>query len=293
MCGSGWQYDRGMSALPLTAGWQARLLLDYQRRGARTVLSRREHFGPLRVQKALYPEGEGVCHTLLLHPPAGIVGGDLLELRVGLGPDAHALLTTPGAAKWYRSAGAQAQQRVDLRLDAGALLEWLPQETIVYDGALARQSLHVDLARGARFLGLEVLCLGRRASGERFSQGRFGLSSSIDLEGQPLWREWGTLHGGSALLEHPAGLRGAPVSATVLAAGVEDAQSLVLALRSALPAGESVGGDWAASALPGVLVARWLGQAGEAARAWFLRLWQVLRPLLCGLDARTPRIWNT
>lgn len=288
VCGSGWQYDRGMSALPLTPGWHASLQLGYQRRGARTVLVRREHQGPLRVQKALYPEGEGVCHTLVLHPPAGIVGGDHLALDLDLDQHAHALVTTPGAAKWYGSAGAQARQHAQLRLARGACLEWLPQEAIVYDGAEARQSVQVELAADARFLGLDILCLGRRASGEAFTRGRFALSSSIDQQGVPLWREWGTLHGGSAQLQHPAGLRGAPVCATVLAAGLQDTGALLQALRSAVPAG-----DWTVTALPGVLVARWLGQAGEAARQWFVKLWEVLRPALCGRTAALPRIWHT
>jgi len=104
----------------------------------------------------------------------------------------------------------------------------------------------------------------------------------------PLWREWGTLQGGSAWLDHPAGLRGAAVCATVLVAGLQDAAALLQALRAAVP-----DGDWAATALPGVLVARWLGQAGEAARAWFARLWQVLRPAVCGRAAQIPRIWHT
>jgi urease accessory protein len=252
------------------------------------VLTRREHVGPLRVQKALYPEGEAVCHALLVHPPAGIVGGDRLALDLDLGAGSHALVTTPGATKWYGSAGPRAVQDTVVRVGSGACLEWLPQENIVYDGAEARQTLQVDLQAEAAFLGLDILCLGRRASGEHFRRGRFGLSTRIDQGGVPLWREWGTLHGGSAFLDHPAGLQGAPVSATVLAAGVRDSAVLVAALRAAVPAGE-----WAVTALPGLVLARWLGQAGEAARLWFTALWQVLRPALCGRLATLPRIWHT
>jgi urease accessory protein len=277
-----------MSEATPAASWTARLELGYVHRAGRTVLGHRSHRGPLRVQKALYPEGASVCHTLVLHPPAGIVGGDRLELDLTLGAHAHALLTTPGAGKWYRSAGPRAVQEICARLEMHAALEWLPQETILYDGAIGRQRLRVDLAEGAHYLGLEVLCLGRRAAGERFASGRFSTVSAIDQVGQPLWREWGTLHGGSAFLDSPVGLRGAPVGATVLAAGVHDASALVRALRAALPAGE-----WAVTALPGVLVARWLGSGGEAARAWFLQIWGILRPALFGIEAQWPRIWNT
>jgi hypothetical protein len=111
--------------------------LASSRRDDSTILARREHRGPLRVQKALYPEGPGVCHAIVLHPPAGIAGGDQLEIRVEADAGAHALLTTPGAGKWYRSSGAQSSQRIHIKVGAGATAEWLPQESILFSGALA------------------------------------------------------------------------------------------------------------------------------------------------------------
>ncbi|MFZ5506601.1 MAG: urease accessory protein UreD, partial [Pseudomonadota bacterium] len=112
------------------AGWQARIALGYRALDGRTVLARREHSGPLRVQKPLYPEGDAVCHTLLLHPPGGIAGGDALQVELDAGPGTHALITTPGATKWYRSAGPQARSDLHLRVGAGAVVEWLPQDAI-------------------------------------------------------------------------------------------------------------------------------------------------------------------
>ncbi len=307
-CASASQYDQAMpddavltppilSACPTAEGWRARLRLEFTRRAERTVLTGRVHQGPLRVQKALYPEGQAICHGLLLHPPSGIVGGDQLDIDVEVREGAHALLTNPGATKWYRSAGATALQDIRLRVEAAARLEWLPQENIVFDGALGQQTLQVDLASAARFLAFEVLCLGRRAAGERFTHGRFGMQTCIRQAGMPLWHEWGTLHGGSAFLDSPVGLRGAHTSATLLLAGVEDAPALAKVLRAALPASP----QWAVTGLPGVLVARWLGLGygtgsavgPEAARGWFLQCWHVLRPLTLGAPAVTPRIWRT
>src|SRR5258706_481568 len=177
-----WRYDFPMRlADPVAAAWKASLSLGFTSHGTRSVLSRREHDGPLVVQKALYPEGEGVCHAIVVHPPGGIVGGDQLGLRVDCAAQSHALLTTPGAGKWYRSAGAWARQSLDFSV-AGTL-EWLPRETIVFDGALAELTTTVDLAEGARFIGWEVVCLGRRGAGERFERGRLRLSTRIDSAG--------------------------------------------------------------------------------------------------------------
>lgn len=271
--------------------WQARLDLRFARRGEGTILAANRHEGPLRVQKALYPEGGAVCHAIVLHPPAGIVGGDALDIDIAVGAGAHALLTTPGAGKWYRSAGPLATQRLVCAVEAGGALEWLPQESIVFDGARAAMSGRVELAGDARYLGWEVLCLGRRAAGERFASGDIRLETRIARDGHPLWLERGALAGGGPLLESPAGLAGFSVCGTLLASGPGLDAGLLAACR-AVP-GREPGARQAVTLLPGLLVARYLGHAAEAARAWFAALWQVLRPALIGRAALMPRIWNT
>ncbi len=271
--------------------WRARLALGFEQRGAASVLTRREHFGPLRVQKALYPEGEAVCHAIVLHPPSGIAGGDQLEISVDVGPDAQALLTTPGAGKWYRSAGAWAGQRLDFSVSTGAALEWLPQESIVFDGARADMQCRVKLAAEARFIGCEVLCLGRRAAGECFERGEIRLHTRIEREGRPVWLERGGLVGNSDLLTSSAGLAGFSVSATLLASGPNLDTALLAACRQiACPETDARIGI---TLLPDLLVARYLGHSSEAARHWFAALWRVLRPAVIGRPAQTPRIWNT
>jgi urease accessory protein len=277
----------------MAQGWQARLDVRFERRADTTVLASCRHFGPLRVQKALHPEGQGICHAIVLHPPSGIVGGDQLDIAIDVAEGAHALLTTPGAGKWYRSAGAQATQRIQIKVGAGGTAEWLPQETIVFSGAHARIASEVELATDARFLGSEVLCLGRRASGERFSQGELRLATSITRAGQPLWFERGRIDGGGPLLDSPVGLAGFSVCGTLLAAG--DVDPSLLAECRRVVAGEA-GAQVGITALPGpssLLVARYLGHSSESARHWFVGLWQHLRPALLGIAAQTPRIWNT
>jgi urease accessory protein len=137
--------------------WRAKLALDFEREPKRTVLSKRAAEGPLLVQKPLYPEGDEVCHAIVVHPPGGIAGGD--ELEIAVKAQGHALLTTPGAAKWYRSAGPWAKQK--LLFEVKGTLEWLPRETIVFDGALAELGCEVRLGELGRYLGWEIVCLGR------------------------------------------------------------------------------------------------------------------------------------
>jgi urease accessory protein len=277
----------------MAQGWQARLDLRFERRADTTVLASCRHFGPLRVQKALHPEGPGICHAIVLHPPSGIVGGDQLDIAIDVADGAHALLTTPGAGKWYRSAGALATQGLHIKVGLGGTAEWLPQETIVFSGAQAHISSQVELAAGARFLGWELLCLGRRASGEQFSQGELRLGTSITRAGQPLWFERGRIDGGGPLLDSPIGLAGFSVCGTLLATGEVDPSLLAECRRVvATEAGAQVG----TTASPGpssLFVARYLGHSSEAARHWFVGLWRHLRPALLGAPAQSPRIWNT
>ncbi len=276
---------------PVSSPWQASLALGFERRGDSTILVRRDHQGPLRVQKALYPEGPAVCHAIVLHPPAGIAGGDQLDIRIDADAAAHALLTTPGAGKWYRSGGAQSSQQVQVRVGAGATVEWLPQESIVFSGALADMRSTIELQVGARYIGVETVCFGRRASGETFERGSLHLGTDIRLEGRLLWRERGVIDGGSALLHSPSGLAGFSVCSTMLVAGSEIEADTLRACR-AVTASEA-GARCGVSAMPRLIVGRYLGHSAEAAREWLMHLWSALRPAMSGREAIAPRIWKT
>jgi len=271
------------------AGWEARLDLRFEREASRTLLAARRHVGPLRVQKALYPEGSGVCQVVVVHPPGGIVGGDRLTIEVDAGLRAHAQLTTPGAAKWYRSAGPVARSDTVLRVAAGALVEWLPQETMLFDGARAAIRLGIELAEDARFIGWDVTQLGRTASGERFASGRVHQTLELTGGGTMLWCERAVLDGGSRALQSGAILAGAPVFGTMIAAGADVDDGVLAACRAVSPAS----GAGAVTRLPLLLVARYRGGCAHAARTYFASLWRVLRPVLAGRDAVPPRIWNT
>lgn len=269
------------------AGWRAELALVYERRGARTVLTERRHDGPLVVQKPFYPEGDAVCHSIVVHPPAGIAGGDELTISVNVLEGAATLLTTPGAAKWYRSAGPWAKQSV--LFDIEGALEWLPQETILYNGALARMQTEIRLARNACYLGWDVLCFGRTGSGERYASGKSSLATRLWRDGKLVWNEHGRIDGGGTLLDSPAGLAGRSVWGTLLAAAPEIPDELITACRGPVP----ITGEGAVTRLPGLVVARYLGDSSELAKRYFVQLWAVLRPALLGRHAIEPRIWRT
>jgi urease accessory protein len=280
-------------AEPLVSGWHAELALEFERRvvagSPRSVLASRRHDGPLVVQKPLYPEGDEVCHVIVVHPPAGIAGGDHLQLTARVGSGANALLTTPGAAKWYRSSGAWARQQILLDIQDGATVEWLPQETIVFDGAVAEMRTEVTLTGSAAFLGWEILCLGRAGSGERFERGHCSMLNRIVRDGKPLWHERAAFEGGAALLTSPVGLGGRTVCGTLIAATSLADDLALTPLREIAPRE----GDAAISRMPGLLVARYLGDSSEAAREYFIALWALLRPALTGRPAVAPRIWRT
>jgi urease accessory protein len=276
---------------PADSGWQAQLELRFAAHGARTELVTNRHFGPLRVQRPFHPEPNGACHVYVLHPPGGVVGGDRLDLNVTVDPGAHALLTMPAATKLYRSAGPCSEVRQTLRVAADARLEWLPHETIAFSAAIADIATRVELAPGARFLGWEVLCLGRPASLERFERGEVRQRIEIAQSGRALYFERGAYTAGDPLLDAAWGLRGQPVTATFIAAGV-DVSALLPELRAASEAVEPPGLA-AISCRQQLTLARYLGPSTEQARNFFLRLWAILRPAICEVPAIAPRIWST
>ena len=285
----------------LAAGWSARLNLRFEPRevnGAiRTVMTERNHFGPLRILKPLYPEGDAICHAVIVHPPGGIVAGDSLAVDLRVDAGAHALATTPGAQKWYRSTGAPATAITRLCVADDATLEWMPQETMVFDGARAKQTLEIELAPKSRFFGWEMLCLGRTARGESFVTGEFRQSIRLVRAGggAPLWRESMLLSGSDALMTSPLGFRGLPVSATAWIAlpdfdsGAASAD-VVAAVRAEL--GEAPLAA-ASSPEPGLIVIKAMGEAPEAVRNLLIGVWKKIRLHVFTREAIPPRIWST
>lgn len=271
-------------------GWQAELRLGFASRSTKTVLAQRSQRGPLAVQRPFYPE-DAVCHAYVLHPPGGVVGGDELHLHVNVEPTAHALLTTPGATKFYRSAGMQAAQHQHFHVTDGCL-EWLPQENIFFPSANAVLSSEIRLSGAAQYIGWEVQCLGRPVIAETFSTGKALFKTAVYRDGKPLVLDRLCVRGEQDL-HGAAGLRAHPVLATLLATPATPE-----ILESVRPLCESVcengvSGTAGVTLLNGVLVLRYLGNSTEQAHRLLRKAWQTLRPQVTGKAATPPRIWNT
>jgi urease accessory protein len=273
--------------------WHGTLALDYRRRDDRTLVHDR-HDGPLRVLKSLHPES-GVCHSVLVHPPGGIVGGDELAVAITLADGAHALVTTPGATRFYRSAGASAGQSLSVQAAPGSRLEWLPLETIAYSGCEATNRMHFVLAPGAEMIGWDVTALGLPASDQPFVAGRF--TQTIELPG--CWLERGTVRAADTrLLAAPLGWAGRSVLATMWfgagsALGEPRRGALLDSAREQARAHPLNATAGATSPHERVVVLRVLADRVEPAMALLKRVWQAWRPLAWQRPATLPRIWST
>ncbi|MGI9153111.1 MAG: urease accessory protein UreD, partial [Rubrivivax sp.] len=306
-----------MSALAEAAGWRGHLALRYWRDGPRTVALDR-HEGPLRVLQRLYPEGDAICHHVLVHPPGGVAGGDSLLLQADLAQGTHAVITTPGATRFYRSGGRPSLQQARLRLADGARAEWLPLENLAFSGCEAENRTEVELAPGAEMMGWDVLALGLPASGAAFDSGCFTQHLSLHLSAaqdspstatftpapvlapgpsqredlpRPLWLERGRVDAQDhRLLNSPLGWGGRRVLGTAWWAagqplGTQRRQALLDAARDCPEGAGLEGWTGVTSPLPHVVVARVLAPRVEPAMQWLSAVRATWRRTGWGLDA--------
>ena len=274
--------------------WHAQLLIDYQRAGDRSV-ARHTHTGPLRVLQSLYPEGEAVCHNVLVHPPGGLVGGDTLDITITAGDGAHGLITTPGATRFYRSQGELAIQRTHLSLSGKARLEWLPLEAICYNQCLAENHLTVKLDPQAEFMGWDVTAFGLPLAHQPFENGH--LLQHIEVPG--IWLERGRLQANDhRLMDGPLGLAGHRSLASLFFVAGEKLERKRRA--HALDVAREVIDAHALCATAGVsspdgqvVVVRVLAPLVEPAMDLLRQVWVRWRQHFWGMAAPSPRIWST
>ncbi|MBU2287518.1 MAG: urease accessory protein UreD, partial [Gammaproteobacteria bacterium] len=270
-----------------------RLDLDYAFENQRSV-ARFRHEGPLRVLQSLYPEGDRVCHNILVHPPGGLVGGDTLDIAVRVAAGSHGLITTPGASRFYRSDGELARQRTEITLEPDARIEWLPLEAICFSGCRAENRLGLHLAPGAEMIGWDVTALGLPSADKPFEAGT--LLQHIEMPG--VWLERGRIDAADRrLLQSPLGLAGhrcmasiffaagAPIGRARRDAALDAARSLVDAHALCDSAGVT-------SPQAEVIVLRALAPLVEPAMNLLRTVWRAWRAELWKMGGATPRIWS-
>ena len=272
---------------------EADLSLKFAKIDGVTRLVARDHHGPLLVQKPLYPEGYEVCHAVIIHPPGGIVSGDQLAIAVQAEPSAHAQMTTPGAAKWYRSNGRTAKQTINIEVKRNARVEWVPQETIFFNHAQVEIDHQVSLEDDATYVGCEILCFGRTASGEAFESGKIKQRTSIRRNSKLIWLEQISLQGNSTGMKGSLTLGGKTVCATLIMVGKTISPSVRDSLREEIENLVHDPDQVGVSQLKSVVVVRYLGNSSEVAKRIMLHAWGLCRPEMLGREAITPRMWST
>lgn len=271
--------------------WPATLELGFRQGPGRTEMATMRFHGPLRVQKPFYPEGR-VCHVYLLHPPGGLVSGDDLRITVNGEPGSHFLVTTPSAGKIYRADSQGGSQRQQVTITAAdSDCEWLPMETIVFDGAHGYLDTNIQLHGTARFIGMDIFCLGRPKSGQPFICGSIEQKIALYRDNRPLYLKRQRLDSDDPLLAACSGYRGHLVSGTLIASGLNEPEKVVAMLREQLPV--AVPGTLSVIERLGVLIIRYLGDCSEEAHQQLKFCWALLRPALFNRPACVPRIWNT
>jgi urease accessory protein len=275
---------------PDTARWHGQLDLTFAARSGGTHLIAVQNQAPLKVQRP-FTNPDGSAQVVMLHTAGGMVGGDRLSISLDLQSNAQALVTTAAAAKIYRSTGALAQQQVAIQLAPGACLEWLPQETIVFDQAQYQQDLRVDLGAGAQWLGWEVTRFGRSARGERFTSGSWRSRTEVWQGGQPLWidRQW--LPASELLWDSPHGLGGMPIVGTLAWVGQAVSPEFVAQVRQLERQLGPGGAQFGVTRLPLGLLCRYRGDSSTAVRQWFSQVWQLIRVEQWQRDTEVPRVW--
>ncbi|MGD8566599.1 MAG: urease accessory protein UreD [Gammaproteobacteria bacterium] len=270
------------------SSWQARLSLALKNLNGKTVIANRSHYGPLVIQKPFYPEGDP-CHLYLLHPPGGLVSGDELKLETQLNRHSHCLMTTPGATKFYRSSGPAAVQHQTFHVANDALLEWMPQETILFNAADAQISTHVELQENAKYIGWEITCLGRTAGHQPFETGNVTQKITVLRGNSPVLVERMSLQGNSAPMQASWGLAGHTAVGTMIITPAD--RALLEAVRAGTTGGEHE--LFSATLMDDILLCRYLGPQAQTAKRLFIRVWEIARPYVQNINACVPRIWNT
>ena len=250
---------------------EGRVVLRFGEEGGRTALRQLGEGGGYRVK---FPDSTEMMQAVIVNTGGGMTGGDHLTIDVICEEGSAAAISTPAAEKIYRAIDDPARVEVVIRVAAGATCHWMPQETILFDSAGLKRSLDVRLEKGARFLLAESVLFGREAMGEVLKAGLFRDRWRIAREGRLIYAEDVRLEG--AITEHLAQKAtgdGARAMATAILVS-DEAEALLDAARETFATCRC---EVAATAMKGLLIARFLGKESGPLRADFMHYLQWLR----------------
>lgn len=269
--------------------WQGSVQLDYGFQNDQTHVLSAYSKAPFKVQRPFYPESDSICHSVLVHTAGGMVGGDRLSIDLTLNPQTHALITTSAAGKVYRSPGESCHQGITIEIDANAICEWVPQETILFEGAKFHQSLQVNLAPHAIWMGMEFFRFGRTARGEQFRMGDWRSHAQVYQHGRPLWIDRSVFTG--EMRDSPTTLGDAAVMGTLVVLGQSFEKDAIAQIRhTCFP--KSTSAQLGMSRLQQGIICRYLGQSTAEGRDAFLKIWENLRQIYAGRGICIPRVWQ-
>lgn len=271
--------------------WQGRLDLEYQKINNSTQLVKAYSQAPLKIQRSFYPEGQEICHNIILHTAGGVVGGDRLCQTINLQPETQVLLTTPAAGKIYRSSGETAQNHIKIEVQEQAYLEFIPREMIVFNGAIFSQNISINLATSACYLGWEITRFGRTARGERFNQGQWKSCTEIWQNGCPVWIDRQGFIADEEILNSPHSLAGQPVIASLTWVGQSVSEDIVKRIRQLWLQRETSSQAGVTQLISGLLC-RYRGNSTQEVIHWFTDVWQLLRQNYTGKSIIKPRVWQ-
>ena len=277
-----------MNPAPVADG-SATLSFEAARDG--TAIGELYQHDPLRLLFPRHVAGEPLTGVLVT-TSGGLVGGDRLQVHVSSGEGTAGRVLAQAAEKIYRSTGADSCIRIRLQAEAGSWLEWLPQETILFDSSRLRRSTEIRAIPGARMLCGEMVVLGRTAMGERMCQGLLHEAWEVYWDGRLVWADALHLNSGfKRVSDAPAGLDGARACASILYVG-DDAGEHLDSARTLID--ETVGDSLrvAASCMGKVLVIRWLDRDSLQLRDAYGRFWAAFRHHLAGYPPIMPRLWQ-
>lgn len=271
--------------------WQGKISVIYEYQEGKTKVKSSYNKAPFKIQRSFYPEGNSICHSVILHTAGGIVGGDILTQNIHLFPHSQVFITNPAATKIYRTSEKKAFQEIIIKLENNTYLEYLPQETIIFNECQYQQKLKVELGDNATWLGWEIIRFGRSARGETFTHGQWRNYTEIWHKDKPLWIDRQSLQGESQLFSEINGLAGKPVVGSLILVSTNNHQNVIGEIR------ELINHKFAhlilgVTTLQQGLLCRYHGDCVSDAKISLTAIWQLLRQKYGLNPLFKPRVWQ-